>query len=134
MSIITFRTHDNFVTFQSMAEGMWCTARDDNDLARQAALDGLISGLEASWQAIEPVPEYPITLPVVDAEIARDVLDNCLDNSDLHAGDEGTPSRPATSRSNDVQTTNNDRSLNNADAKTGRSRNQKAGALSRRHD
>jgi hypothetical protein len=83
MTSITFRTHDAFVIFQNMADGMWCNARDDGDVQRQLALDSVIHGLNHEWMRSNEAPCYPVKLPLKgDIEMARAVLENCLSDDD----------------------------------------------------
>ena len=82
MATITFATFGKFCTFQSMAEGIWTNARDDNEHDKQETLHKLITTLEQQ-HTDGPVKDFPWTaeLPVLLLQAAYDVIDNCYDNA-----------------------------------------------------
>jgi len=86
MAFIKFATANAMIALQSMTDGMWVNARDDGDAARVKLLGALSDALAAAWPNVEgarPAVTFPATITVTDAiaVTAREVLDNCLDDS-----------------------------------------------------
>jgi len=72
---ITFSSEHALAVYHSMAEGMSEVAEDDGETEKEALLSELITVTGASAVA------FPVTvaLPNKLADVAGDVLDNCLD-------------------------------------------------------
>jgi hypothetical protein len=79
---IIFENGNAATIYHSMAEGMWETARDDYDSADRARdLDALLKEIDPQW--LKPAGAgvgFNVIIPGDLAEIARAVLENCLDN------------------------------------------------------
>jgi hypothetical protein len=82
------RAGDSWSIYCSMAEGMWTNARDDNETDRVRDLDALMNEIDKQQPKVNGVPSefcFQVFIAGHLEQIARDVLDNCLDN---YGGDE----------------------------------------------
>jgi hypothetical protein len=77
MATMTFRTAQAHTVWHSMAEGMLEVRQDDND-SRAPLFERLIEQTPASGNDVYP---RRFVIPGFAVQIARDILENCMDNS-----------------------------------------------------